>query len=113
VLLKKSGSASPRRVFRKMVRDMIASDHLPDYAMEEEPGDIIRFTLRAEVLEALPDLPVLKPETYDTARAALPGGDVYALEAEWRGFWAASGRPRLRSADRAFLGWVRAKAARE
>jgi hypothetical protein len=32
-LLKKSGSASPRRVFRKMLRDMIAAGHLPDYDM--------------------------------------------------------------------------------
>jgi len=30
-LLKKSGSASPRRVFRKMLRDMIEAGHLPDY----------------------------------------------------------------------------------
>ena len=46
VLLKKSGSASPRRVFRKMIRDMIAADHLPDYEMTEEPGDLIRFSRR-------------------------------------------------------------------
>ena len=46
VLLKKSGSASPRRVFRAMLREMIASDHLPDYEMLEEPGDIIAFRLR-------------------------------------------------------------------
>src|SRR6056297_3250354 len=46
VLLKKSGSASPRRVFRKMLRDMIASDHLPEYRLEEMPGDLIRVTPR-------------------------------------------------------------------
>ncbi|KZZ28223.1 plasmid replication initiator RepA, partial [Sulfitobacter sp. HI0082] len=43
-LLKKSGSNSPRRVFRKMIRDIIAADHLPDYQLVEEPGDIIRVT---------------------------------------------------------------------
>jgi len=54
-----------------------------------------------------PEAPPLKPETLAAARALAPGADVYALEANWRAFWAGSGRPRLRSADRAFLGWVK------
>ena len=112
-LLKKSGSASPRRVFRAMLRDMITADHLPDYTMVEEPGDIIRFTNRAQVLEAGVgrglQLPPLASATHDAARLAATGWDIYALEADWRAYWAASGRPRLRSADRAFLGYVRAR----
>jgi hypothetical protein len=32
--------AAPLRVFRKMLREMIAADHLPDYALAEEPGDM-------------------------------------------------------------------------
>jgi hypothetical protein len=39
----------------------------------------------------------------------LPGVDVYALEAEWRAWWVATGRPTLRAPDRAFLGWVKGK----
>ncbi|MEM1003732.1 MAG: replication initiator protein A [Pseudomonadota bacterium] len=105
-LLKKSGSASPRRVFRKMLRDMIAADHLPDYALSEEPGDIIRVSRRDVVLEPGHGLQ-LKPETLETARAEAPGWDVYALEAEWQSYWASSGRKALRSPDLAFLGWVR------
>ena len=107
-LLKKSGSASPRRVFRKMLRDMIEAQPLPDYAMEELPGDLIRFSQKHAVVEpgAL-DAPVLKPATLDQVRALMPGADVYALEAEWRAMWARSGRPRLRQADAAFLGWVK------
>ena len=110
-LLKKSGSASPRRVFRAMLREMITADHLPDYAMVEEAGDIIRFTNRMVVLEAGAGqgLPPLASATHDAARAAAPGWDIYALEADWRAYWAASGRPRLRSADRAYLGYVRAR----
>lgn len=108
-LLKKSGSASPRRVFRKMVRDMIAADSLPDYAIEECPGDLIRFTRRVSgggrVVETAP--PVLSEAALVAARALMPGRDVYALEAQWRGVWAQSGAPRLRSADAAFLGWVK------
>jgi plasmid replication initiation protein len=111
VLLKKSGSASPRRVFRAMLREMIAADHLPDYAMTEEPGDIIRFTNRAAVLDTGegPSLPPLSPDALDAGRALAPGWDIHALEADWRGYWAASGRPRLRSAERAFLGYVKAR----
>ena len=113
ILLKKSGSASPRRVFRAMLREMIAADHLPEYAMAEEPGDIIRFSSRAPVIEETGQglqLPPLSAEVLDAAKALAPGWDVYALEADWRGYWAASGRPRLRAAERAFLGYVRARA---
>jgi plasmid replication initiation protein len=107
-LLKKSGSASPRRVFRKMVRDMIAAQPLPDYAMEELPGDLIRFSQKHAVTEpGVGDAPVLKAATLERARALMPGADVYALEADWRAMWARSGRPRLRQADAAFLGWVK------
>jgi len=108
-LLKKSGSASPRRVFRKMLRDMIAADHLPDYEMAEEPGDIIRFAPRDRMVEA--EGPPLSPAALEEARMLLPGADIYAVEADWRRFWVSSGRPRLRAADRAFLGFCRTRAA--
>lgn len=109
LLLKKSGSASPRRVFRKMLRDMIEANHLPDYTMSEDAGDMIRFSVR-DVVEEGPDAPFLSQEAYDEARRILPGVDVYGLEAEWRGYWVASGRPRLRSADGAYVGFARARA---
>ena len=62
------------------------------------------------VVEAAPDLaaqlPPLAQATLETARTRAPGWDVYALEADWRGLWRRSGRPRLRSPDKAFLGWL-------
>ncbi len=106
VLHKKSGSASPRRVFRAMLRAMIASDHLPGYRLEEEPGDILCVRPRRAEAAASAGAPVLRPETLETARARAPGWDVHALEAEWRAWWHATGRPRLRAPDRAFLGWL-------
>ncbi|WP_407474989.1 replication initiator protein A [Sulfitobacter sp. PM12] len=109
LLLKKSGSASPRRVFRKMLRDMIQANHLPDYEMEEEAGDMIRFTRRT-LIEDGPEAPPLSEQAIEAARAILPGADVYALEADWRAFWAASGRPKLRAADAAFVGFVKMRA---
>lgn len=107
VLARKSGSASPLRVFRKMIRDMIAGGHLPDYALQEEPGDILLVTRRDAVVLPGQAGPVLKPATIETARALAPGWDIYALEAEWREMWQRSGRPRLRSPDAAFLGWLK------
>jgi plasmid replication initiation protein len=102
VLLKKSGSASPRRVFRAMLRDIIARDSLPDYQLTEEPGDIIAVSRRDTVLEAGSGL-LLKLKTLEEARRLAPGADVYALEAEWQTF---ARRKPPRDADRAFLGWV-------
>ena len=112
LLLKKSGSASPRRVFRAMLRQMIVADPLPDYTMTEEPGDIIAFSARAVVEVDGPTLAPLAGDVLEAARALAPGWDIYALEADWRSYWAKSGRPRLRVADAAFLGYVRARAAR-
>jgi plasmid replication initiation protein len=108
ILAKKTGSTSPVRVFRAMLREMIRENRLPDYLLSEEPGDILRVTPRAAMIEP-GEGPHLRPETLDEARALVPGADVHALAAEWRSWWAATGRPRLRSADRAFVGWVRTR----
>lgn len=110
-LLKKSGSASPRRVFRKMLRDMIEADPLPEYTLGEEPGDVIRFVPRAAVIEDAGHIggtrpPHLSPEALEAARALAPGSDIYALEAEWKAMWRRTGAQALRSPDRAFLAWV-------
>jgi hypothetical protein len=94
-----------------MLRESIRADILPDYIFTEEPGDIICVTPRAVVIEP-GEGPILSPETLDTARALRPGEDVYALEARWRGVWAATGRPRLRAPDKAFLGWLKAPSSR-
>ena len=105
-LLKKTGSASPRRVFRAMVREIIRDAHLPDYTLSEESGDIICVT-PSGVVDDQQRPPRLSAEALETARALVPGADVYALEADWHAMWRASGAPPLRSPDKAFLGWVK------
>jgi hypothetical protein len=103
-----------------MIRDMIATDHLPDYRLAEAPGDILCVTRRAAGAGQGPDRgpepgsergPLLRAETLEAARRLAPGQDIYAREAEWRALWQRTGRPRLRSADAAFLGWLRKAAA--
>ena len=109
-LCKKSGSASPRRVFRAMIREMIAQDHLPEYHLTEVPGDLLCVSRRDVVVEPVRGRaggPALRATTLDTARTLAPGWDIYALEAEWRAMWERSGRPVLRSADAAFVGWLK------
>ena len=106
LLARKAGSASPLRVFRKMVRDIAAADLLPDYRIALEEDDILCVRRRVQPV-APGEGPHLRPETLDAARALRPGADVHALAADWQGVWAGSGRPRLRSPDAAFLGWLR------
>ena len=110
-LLKKTGSTSPRRVFRRMIRDIAEEDGLPDYRLTLDGGDIVLVRPRPGAFGA-GEGPALGPEVHARARALSPGADAHALEADWRRFWAASGRPRLRSPDAAFLAFVRARAAR-
>ncbi|MFK7940756.1 MAG: replication initiator protein A [Roseovarius sp.] len=102
-LHKKSGSAAPIRVFRAALRKMIAQAHLPDYTLQEEPGDLMRFERMGKRPSAAPHL---SDEAKAQARKLIPGVDVYALEAEWLNWWEVSGRARLSNPDRAFLGWV-------
>lgn len=107
----KAGSDAPLRVFRAAIRRMIVDANLPDYDLAEETGDIIRVT-RARLIEDVPGLPAFDADTIDAARAMAPGWDIYALEAEWRAFWVASGRQKLARPDKAFLGWLRGRVKR-
>jgi plasmid replication initiation protein len=112
-LLKKTGSTSPRRVFRKMIRDIAEEDRLPDYALAVLEGDVVRVRARAALVEdGAGQGPRLDPAVYDRVRAAAPGYDPYWLEAEWRRHWRASGKPPLRRPEAAFLAFARARAAR-
>ena len=111
VLHKKSGSRAPLRVFRAALRRMIGDANLPDYEMSERPGDLVCFN-RIAVVDPVGAAPVLSVQSLEEARAMLPGEDIYALEAEWRQWWSQSGAPRLGSADKAFLGWVRGRRSR-
>ncbi len=108
-LLKKSGSASPRRVFRAMIRDMVAQNHLPDYEIDLDARDIFHVTPRGSVIDpaALPRLPA---DIHAQIREVAPGYDPYALEADWQAFWVSSGRPALRSPGRALLAFCRKRA---
>ena len=102
-LQKKTGSQSPRRVFRAMLREVIAADTIPDYLLTLEAGDLL--TVRPRVLAMLEPVlpqPALAADTLEIARARAPGMDIYALVAEWQ---ARQGAP-TPDPDAAFLRWL-------
>jgi len=116
ILLKKSGSKSPIKLFRQMIKNIAKHDHLPDYRMAfDEETDMIVFFNRDNkwVERPLPSdgetLPPLPEEAYEEARNAAPAYDVYALEGDWRDFWESSGKPRIDNPAAAFVGFCRSR----
>ena len=106
-LLLKTGSQSPEKRFRQMIRQLVAHDHLPDYHVGfDEEADMVVFTNRSTMSPApLSDgrVPPLNSATYEAAREVAPGWDVYHLEQEWRDWIVEAPR----DADAAFIGFCR------
>jgi len=116
VLLKKSGSQSPMKRFRQMVKHIAKHDHLPDYCVVfDEATDQVTFFNRESWWQNTPlpsdgeTLPPLSTEVYEEGREAAPGYDIYGLETEWRQWWASSGKPTLNNPAAAFVGFCRSR----
>ena len=106
-LLLKTGSQSPEKRFRQMIKQLVQHDHLPDYSVTfDEAEDMIIFTNRGTMAPAPMTegrVPPLNPETYERARQVAPGWDVHYLEREWRDWIFEPPR----DADGAFVGFCR------
>ncbi len=104
-LLLKTGSQSPEKRFRQMIRQLAQHDHLPDYHVAfDDEADMVIFKNRGTMFPApLAEgrIPPLQPDTYENARLAAPGWDIHFLEAEWRDWTVEPPR----NADRAFVGF--------
>lgn len=114
-LLKKTGSLSPLKRFKQLLKDLVKTDHLPDYSIKLE-DDMVTFSNRNRnnmekwfdpAFESQTGFPKLKPETYEKARMVAPRFDVYFLEQEWLSFWADSGKKKLDNPDAAFIGFCK------
>ena len=110
-LQRKCGSASTSREFKRLVQNIVQQDedhnHMPDYGVLLE-GDMVIFVNRnAQTKVVQPVLQTvsvrLDPDTYQKAKEAAPGWDVYYLEREWREWMTEPPR----NADAAFLGFCR------
>lgn len=113
-LHKKTGSSSTLREFRRMVGKAVTTNHLPDYEIALA-DDMVTFSnrhwkeLEPELLPAQRfEGPRLKPATYEKARLAAPGWDIYALEQQWREWIVKKGNA-LKYPDAAFIGFCRRK----
>ena len=107
-LLNKSGSKSPLKHFRYLVKAIADTNHLPDYTLRLAGNDLVEFTNRETMPmighpAALIEVPALLPDTYALARQVAPGWDVYSLEQEWRA-WITE---RPHKPDSAFVGFCR------
>lgn len=112
LLQKKCGSASTEKEFRRLVSNIVEEDkqhqHMPDYSVDLEAGDMVVFRNRGSMptsQDVAPSVQVgpLLPETYHDARLEAPGWDIYHLEREWRD-WITE-LPRV--PDAAFIGFCR------
>lgn len=88
-LLKKTGSQSPLKRFRQMIRHLATHDHLPDYSVSfDAESDLVTFHNRGSAPPSLPEtsskVGPLRTETYERAKACAPGWDIYAIEQQWR-----------------------------
>ena len=110
-LKKKVGSSSTLREFRRLIGKTIEANHLPDYEIAML-DDIVTFTNRHWKQPANSSqtvFPILKTETYEKAKRAAPGWDVYLLEHQWREWIAQKELPKR--PDTAFVAFCRKKAA--
>ena len=108
LLLKKSGSQSPLKRFREMIKHLVEHDHLPDYSVSyDAETDSVTFFNRGSLLAygdqaAEPWAGRLDPEVFHDARQLCPGWDIRHIEAEWRR-WLGENEIEPRNPERHFL----------
>lgn len=112
-LHKKCGSTGSVRQFRYRIKDLVESmsvarDGLLDYLIGYDVERDIFVAERKRSPETEPKSGFkLRSSTYENAREAAPGWDVYMLEQEWRSWMYDGGLDAPRSPDKAFLGFCR------
>jgi plasmid replication initiation protein len=107
----KIGTTAQLKKFRFNVKKLVETNPLPDYKISLS-GDALTFiSRRTSTREGNVRLPRLSPETFEKAKRAAPGWDVYYLEREWRE-WIA-GREKPNNPDAAFIAFCRKKYQRE
>lgn len=111
-LLKKSGSQSPMKRFRQMIRELVANDHLPDYGVRLD-DDMVTFVNR-ETMDSNPSLDYsassirISTDGYERAKQVAAGWDIYLIESQWRQWM----KETPRDVDLAFVGFCRQWAAK-
>ncbi len=118
LLHKKSGSKSPEKKFRFLVRDVAKNDHLPDYMVEfVEDRDQVLFINRntmpmcVDHKESAGDgssiVDRLSADINESARPLVPGWDIYHVRNVFASWWAQADRPQVKNPDALFLKFCR------
>jgi len=112
LLHKKSGSQGVLNKFRFIISGIAKHNHLPDYTIEFcEDTDKVIFNNREkwwnDTDENQSALPALPSSAYEEAKKAAPQYDVYYLEAEFRNWWATTGKPVPDNLKAAFIGFCK------
>ena len=101
--------------FREFIKDIIESDHIPDYQVyfDDDKKDLLIVRPRVAPHPAINQSKLfLKSQTYENVEKVLSpkGLDKYAIEAEWLEYWKDSGCPELKNPDGAFYKFCERKA---
>jgi len=112
-LLKKTGSQSPIKRFKQMMKNIENHNHLPDYSIMIDESGLVTFYSKNKKKSASAHQNTLhlKPDTIENAKKIIRpfGLDIYAIESEWLEFWRSSGEPELTSPDGAFINFCKKK----
>ncbi len=112
LLLKKSGSKSRLKEFRRSIKEICKTDHLPDYSIYlDGSNDQVTFTNRMKYKQKgkLQRPSFSSTNIYETAKKYTGGEDVYAWENDWINYWIESGSPTLQNPDAAFIGFCKSR----
>lgn len=107
----KSGSRGDEREFRRVVKELAQSNHLPDYYVHlEDDGEMVQFNNR-DTMKQRDDRAkyaggMLKFETYSEAKNVCPSWPIEEVEQAWRK-WCAELDMEPRDPDRAFVGFAK------
>jgi len=109
----KCGSGSSEKEFKRLVGKIIEDDaqhdYMPDYSLSFEGENVLVRRKKESAQTALP-LPhrslSLRGDTYEEARRAAPGWDVYVLEDEWRA-WVLEKGIEVREANKHFVSFCK------
>jgi len=117
ILHKKSGSKSPLKHFRYLVKEAVRNDHLPDYMVEFlQEKDQVLFVNRNTMPKDLPSpapasgnsiLSRLSPDIGEKARPLVPGWDIYHVKDVFATWWVKLGSPAVERPDAMFLKFCR------
>lgn len=88
ILHKKSGSRGPEKEFRRALRELVIGNHLPDYIVAFDNGELVKFINRGS-MPAVDDVITpwggrIEASVYDQVREVAQGWDIHMLEHEWR-----------------------------